>query len=80
MRSVNEKFPMQNEGTEYLCKVVRETNRFIEKNAKRMKHNDYIGCMVEEMKPHVLSNLCVWQEGEATIPSIKECKHSGKMR
>lgn len=78
---MNEKFPMQNQMTEYACKVVRDTEEEIERNAKEMKieRGDYVGCNVENMRPHILSDLCLIHN-EGTIPSIMECQHSGKMR
>ena len=76
---MNEQFPMQNERTEQACKIVRETDDYIERKAKRMKNGDYVGCTRERMKPHILSNICLVQN-EGALPSIRKCRHLGKKR
>ena len=78
---MNEKFPLLNQNTECTCRVVRENENEIVKNAMEMKNENGfdIGCMVENMKPHILSELCLIQK-EQSIPFLKECHHSGKMR
>ena len=81
IKGVNEHFPLQNQSSEDMCNVVRENEEEIVKNAMEMEHESGmgIGCLVENMKPHILSELCLLQK-EHSIPSLKECHHSGTMR
>ena len=79
---MNEDFPMMNEKAEEECPVVKEA---IIRNAKEMKfevegyQTRYTGCMVENMKPHILSDLCLVQK-EKSIPDTKPCHHSAERR
>ena len=60
-----------------MCNVVKEHDEQIVKSA--MEYDMGIGCMVENMKVHILSELCLIQN-EYSIPSLRECRHSGTMR
>ena len=80
IKVMHEKFPMQNQSTEGMCNIVRENEKEIVKNAMEMDENGMdIRCMVDNMKPHILSELCLLQK-ERSIPTIKECHHSGTIR
>ena len=78
---MNEAFPMMNEKAEEECPVVKATDEAIIRQAKEMKHEkgDYIGCMVENMKPHILSDLCLVQK-VMWIPAVKKCHHPAERR
>ena len=73
-------FPMQNQNTEDNCVVVKETEEEIMRVALR-KHNSgwYVGCMVENMNPYILSDLCLTQK-KGSLPSVKECNHTDQLR
>ena len=73
---------MQNQTTEEINEVVKKTNEKIERSAREMKNRDGypIGCMVENMKPYILSDICLLYDDNALIPSVKQCQHSGKNR
>ena len=73
IKVLNEKFPMMNEKAEEECQLVKETEESIIRNAKEMKNEAgdlFTGCMVENMKPHIRSDLCLVQN-EKSIPDIK---------
>ena len=76
-----ENFPLQNQGTEGSCSLVKEIDNEIMMSAMTMEHENGmdIGCTVENMKPYILSDLCLVQH-EHSIPSVKECCHSDSQR
>ena len=80
IREMNYKFPIQNQSSEDNGAVVKETEEEITRVALR-KHNSgfYSGCRVENMKPYILSDLCLTQK-EGSLPSVKECNHTDQMR
>ena len=69
-----EKYPMQNQETEGICKIVADMENDIKRNAK-----DWDGCMVENMRPHILSDICI-TINDKSLPSIKDCHHSDEKR
>ena len=80
IKEMNYKFPMQNQSTEENSIVVRETDEEMVKVARK-KHNSgyYLGCMVGNMKPYILSDLCITQR-KGSLPYVKECNHTDQMR
>ena len=72
-------YPMQNQATEEDNKVVKNSDEEIKTYAINKKNKDGypIGCMVENMKPYILSDICLIFNDDS-IPSIKECYHSGR--
>ena len=77
---MNEAFPMMNEKAEEECPVVKANESAIIRDAKGMKFKDlYTGCMVKNMKPHILSDLCLDQK-EKSIPAVKTCHHPAEKR
>ena len=72
-----------NEKAEEECPVVKANEEAIIRKAKEMKHEVegglHVGCMVENMKPHILSDLCLTQQ-KKSIPAVKPCKHSAEKR
>ena len=82
IKALNEKFPMMNEMAEEEFQLVKATEEGIVRSAKELKHEGgdlYTGCMVENMKPHILSDLCLIQK-EKSIPSVKPCHHPAEKR
>ena len=81
LKALNEAFPIMNEKAEEECPVVKANEEAIIRKAKEMKHKEgrYIGCMVENMKPQILSDLCLIQK-EKSIPSVKPCLHAAEKR
>ena len=75
---------MQNSITESICKVVKERDEAIVKNVMERKFESgkrcvSIGLKVDNIKPHILSDLCL-NHVEHSIPSIKACWHLGERR
>ena len=80
IEDMNFKFPLQNQSTEDSCRVVKETEEEIVRVAlNKYVHGYYVGGMVDNMKPYILSDLCLTQR-EGSLPSIKECNHTDQMR
>ena len=75
IEDMNFKFPLQNQSTEDSCRVVKQTEEEMVRLALT-KHNSghNTGCRVENMKPFILSGLCLTQN-KGSIPFIKECHH-----
>ena len=71
---MNSNFPMQNEMTEVNCNAVKDCDEEIEKKFTR-----FGGCRVRNMKKYILSDLCITVV-EKSIPTTKECLHTGKER
>ena len=72
---------MQNQLSEEKNVTVYTIDEEIRKSARDMRNQDGypIGCMVENMIPYILSDICLILN-ESLIPSIKECHHSGRKR
>ena len=70
---------MQNQSTEEVNKVVKNSDEEIKRNSRDVTNKDGypIGCMVENIKPYILSDICLLFN-DYSIPSIKECHHSGR--
>ena len=85
LKALNEAFPMMNEKAEEECPVVKATEEAIIRDAKEMKFKVegyptlYTGCMVENMKPNILSDLCLVQN-KMSIPAVKTCHHPAEKR
>ena len=85
IKDINCQYPMLNEGTEEKCEYVKESEEKIESSAW-IKDSETIGwkkeanlkgLRVENMKPHILSDLCLIMN-EKSIPTLKECHHKEK--
>ena len=81
IKEMNLKFPLQNQSTEDSCRVVKETEEEMVRVALKKHDNGFYvgGCMVDNMKHYILSDLCLTQK-EGSLPSIKECNHTDQMR
>ena len=80
IEDMNFKFPLQNQSTEDSCRLVKETEEeMVRVSLKKHDYGFYVGCMVDNMKPYILSDLCLTQR-EGSLPSIKECNHTDQMR
>ena len=73
---MNTAYPMQNQTTEEICQAVKDTDEEIERKAR-----ERWGCQVENMKPFILSDVCL-DIDEHSIPTVpdKACHHSGQKR
>ena len=73
---MNTAYPMQNQKTEEICPAVKATDEEIERKA-----NEFEGCLVKNMKFHILSDVCL-DNHEHSIPTIPatQCPHSGQKR
>ena len=61
---------MQNQESEENCKAVKELN-------KKIMENNLI-FTVKEMKPHILSDLClIISDEHQGLPKITKCRHHG---
>ena len=74
MKRINEDYPMQNQKTEGICRSVKKTEDKIKSQALR-----HMGCMVKNMKPYILSDICITVD-DASVPTIKECNHPDEKR
>ena len=76
MKNINELYPMLNEKTEEQCEFVKDTEREIERSSliKDDSSEIGVGCKVKDMKPHILSDLCLILN-EKSIPHVKACHH-----
>ena len=79
IKEMNYKFPIQNQNTEDNCLVVKERDEEIMSVTQKKLEGYYVGCIVENMKPYILSDLCLTQK-EGSLPSVKECNHTDQMR
>ena len=71
---MNTAYPMQNQLIEGIYQAVMDSDKEIKRKAREFR-----GCKVNNMKPHILSYVCL-ENHDHSIPSIpdKECPHSGQ--
>ena len=82
---MNEKYPIQNQTTEDMCPAVKETQEEIEKIVREKvfveNGNWHLKeILVKEMKPHILSNICLDFQGKIPTMPTEECPHTGQNR
>ena len=76
LRAMNEKYPIQNQTTEDMCPAVKEMQEEIEK----IKMASGAMLLVREMKPHILSNICLDFQGKIPTMPNEDCPHTGQNR
>ena len=63
IRAMNTAYPMQNQVTEEICQAVKDMDKEMERKARERK-----GCQVENIKPYILSDVCLVNH-DHSIPS-----------
>ena len=78
---MNKIYPIQNQATEDMCPAVKETQKEIKEIARGM--SSYLrgyNILVKEMKPHILSNICLDFQGKIPNMPTEDCPHTGQNR
>ena len=70
IKQMLETYPMLNQHTEKMCTIVWDRECDIKRNAR-----EWDGCIVENIKPHILSDLCIIPN-DKSLPTVRECHHS----
>ena len=66
---------MQNQKTEGICESIEKTDKKL-----RYQALSHMGCMVKNIKPHILSDICISVDEKTSVPNIKDCTHPDERR